>query len=434
MAEAADYVVLLGDVGSGKSTVVEKLTGRTGRSSDANESWTKTAESFWSKDKSLIIADTPGSNAMKEKLEHNIWIAHALNFMPVSKILIAVKAETRIDNVADNIRKYSDTFMEIPLDAVAVLVTHMDTVDASYKKKCAEMIEDELGFSEILFSSRDTSAKTLQRDIQGVCTKKHPMAVNEDNFLKLFKIHNNQRKIMVDTNQEVNNFRDLKLSFDRSRQTVPVQHRIDLIFEFQAWIEDQIIEAQKRLGAKNNFSFEGPKAANEVGHIANMTNQLRLILYSIRLEALDFQSPHGASELRKCPHCGLVWAKVQGCEGATTCGAQPSGDCARDLRPESVGVMATFTFYWKRGEKGSFRFDLSGERKVQAPRASSTSKSPNAGCGQTVTWSAMAQVPVPEVLMEGKISTEDIQVIPAAANDWKSDLKTKLDVNRMTLK
>ena len=54
MAATADYVVLLGDVGSGKSTVVEKLTGQTGRSSDANESWTKTAEAFWAKDGSLI--------------------------------------------------------------------------------------------------------------------------------------------------------------------------------------------------------------------------------------------------------------------------------------------------------------------------------------------------------------------------------------------
>ena len=127
MAATADYVVLLGDVGSGKSTVVEKLTGQTGRSSDANESWTKTAEAFWATDGSLIVADTPGSNAVNEKLDHNIWIAHALNFMPVSKILIVVKAETRIDNVADNIRKYSDNFMEIPLDAVAVLVTHIWT-------------------------------------------------------------------------------------------------------------------------------------------------------------------------------------------------------------------------------------------------------------------------------------------------------------------
>ena len=70
--------------------------------------------------------------------------------------------------------------------------------------------------------------------------------------------------------------------------------------------------------------------------------------------------------------------------------------------------MATFTFFWKRGEKRSFHFERSGERKVQAPRVSSTSKSAESGCGRKVIWSAMALVPVPEMLMRVKISTEDV--------------------------
>ena len=55
------------------------------------------------------------------------------------------------------------------------------------------------------------------------------MAVDDNNFLKLFKIHNNHRKILVDTNEEVSNFRDLKLSFDlsigTSGQAVPENYR-----------------------------------------------------------------------------------------------------------------------------------------------------------------------------------------------------------------
>ena len=114
------YVVLLGDVGTGKSTIIEKLTGEKGRSSDANESFTLTAEAFWVPDGSLIIADTPGSNALEDKLEHNIWIASALNFRRVSRIFIVVKAETRIDTVVTNARKYADCFVELPMDVVGV--------------------------------------------------------------------------------------------------------------------------------------------------------------------------------------------------------------------------------------------------------------------------------------------------------------------------
>ena len=104
------YVVLIGDVGTGKSTIVEKLTNERGRASDKDTSVTKSSEVFWTTDGSIVISDTPGSNAMEDKLEHNVWIASALNFMPVSKIFIMAKAETRLDNVVDNVRKYTDRF------------------------------------------------------------------------------------------------------------------------------------------------------------------------------------------------------------------------------------------------------------------------------------------------------------------------------------
>ena len=41
------YVVLFGDVGTGKSTLVEKLTGAEGHSSDGSVSVTATSEVFY---------------------------------------------------------------------------------------------------------------------------------------------------------------------------------------------------------------------------------------------------------------------------------------------------------------------------------------------------------------------------------------------------
>ena len=79
------YVVFVGNCGAGKSTLVEKLTGLKGLSSDSDVSFTKMRKHFWVPDKSLMIADTPGSNPMTEKMEHNIQIASALNFAKVRK-------------------------------------------------------------------------------------------------------------------------------------------------------------------------------------------------------------------------------------------------------------------------------------------------------------------------------------------------------------
>ena len=81
----SSYIVLIGDVGAGKATIVEKLTGAIGRSSDASESVTISSEPFFTHDRGLIISDTPGANPMSEKLEHNLFLADALNLRPVSK-------------------------------------------------------------------------------------------------------------------------------------------------------------------------------------------------------------------------------------------------------------------------------------------------------------------------------------------------------------
>ena len=69
------YVVLIGDVGIGKSTLVEKLTGFHRLSSPGAESFTKDSMVYSTISGRLLICDTPGSNPMEQRYEHNYWIA-----------------------------------------------------------------------------------------------------------------------------------------------------------------------------------------------------------------------------------------------------------------------------------------------------------------------------------------------------------------------
>ena len=188
------YVILVGDAGTGKSTLVEKLTGVKGRSSNAMECFTISSEAFLVPNGSLIVSDTPGSNSRKEKLQHNVWIAGAFNFRPVSKVFIVVKAETRIDSVIDNVRRYADSFLELPTELVGVLVTHMDVVE--WTETCFSLaVSDDLGIDSVVYSARATGGVKLLRDILGTCSRKHSLTVDKENFLKFFKIHNHHQRI-----------------------------------------------------------------------------------------------------------------------------------------------------------------------------------------------------------------------------------------------
>ncbi len=62
-----------------------------------------------------------------------------------------VKADKRIDQVVSQAREYADRFVGLPLDLVAVLITHMDTVEWT-REDFVPLIEEELGFNEVVFS------------------------------------------------------------------------------------------------------------------------------------------------------------------------------------------------------------------------------------------------------------------------------------------
>ena len=420
------YIVLLGDVGTGKSTIVEKLTKREGRSSNSKESFTKDSEVFWVRDGSLIVADTPGSNALKDKLEHNVHIAGAINFRPVSRIFIVVKAETRIDTVIDNVRKYADRFLELPMDVVGVLVTHMDMVTWG-EKEFTRLVDDELGIDMIVFSWITTDHKTLKKSILKTCTETHNLTVDDENFFKLFKIHSNHRKILQSTSDEVKKFDEKKRAFDEARKAFTGKDLVDLVFEFHAYMTDEIVEAQKRMSEKNNFTFYGDGAANEAGHVANMVNQLRMILYDIRTECLSYQSEHGVSELRKCPHCGLIWTKVEGCEGDTTCGNRPS--FVNDFRDPSYAELGTFSFQWL-GD-GCFYISKIGRKNIKSEKRSGA----HYGCGKSINWKQMATVEVPsEFSKTVKVGTSDIKILPPSAENFKEKLSGKIDAAGKKLK
>ena len=299
------YTVLVGDAGSGKSTLIEKISGFSGQSSASCKSFTKVAQPFESLDGTIVICDTPGSNSISDQFQHNLHIAHALNFRPLHLILLTVKAEVRMDNVISAVRKYAEGFMpeDMPLQLIGVCITHMDTV--SWKSAdILPHLEDNLGIETVLFSSLGTTGEQLCAQIRQTVGDRHsiPLDVNGELFLRLFRIDNNNIKILREVRKEVSRFEKMKDDFYLQKAFYDKLDQMNMHFEFQAWMFEEIIAAQKRLSEQNNFIFDGPQIASEAGHIANMTNQLRKVLSGVRIEAMKYHKDVDTN-FRKCPHC-----------------------------------------------------------------------------------------------------------------------------------
>ena len=419
------YVVLIGHVGTGKSTIIEKLTNERNRSGDGHKSVTRSSEPFWTFDGSMVICDTPGTNPEADKFQHNVNVAAALNYRPISRLLIVVKADTRMANPLDRIREFATDLLELPDRIIGTLVTHMDTVKWS-EMEFKTMVQDELGIDCVLFSRKHTHKKFLLDDIQATCTQTLNLRVDHDNFLKLFKIGKSERKIFLQIRNEVQRFRNIKEQFDEARKAFVGKDEIDLVFEFQAWMERQVVVSQKKLAKDNDFSFFGHKAEAEAGYVANMTNQMRCVLYDLRVEAAKYQSAHGAGDARRCPHCNEVWIKVEGCEGQTTCGSRPS--VSIDVRDASFAELGTFSFAWQN-LKESFKLAINKlpSRKIEHKKFAS-----QIGCGNTINWSALQKVFIPPELAQvvKPVRMDEVPILSKdvpGASTWHATVDHALD-------
>ena len=201
--------------------------------------------------------------------------------------------------------------------------------------------------------------------------------------------------------------------------------RVDVVFEFQAYMTDQVIIAQKRMADINKFTFLGNGAANEAGHLANMTNQLRAVLYDIRTECIGYQNEQSASELRSCPYCGEVWSKVEGCDAYTECGDRPT--CSYDVRDSTYAVLSTFTFIW---DDNNLKIIRTGERTLESVRVTLNSRGEELkelGCGKFIKWSEMKPITTPDNWKTAKVSTSDIKLLQTAVEGFEVQLDGMLD-------
>lgn len=270
-------------------------------------------------------------------------------------------------------------------------------------------LDEKLGIKTALFVSLHTTQKALRDALIAKCSNRHPvkLSIDAELFLRIFRISNSNLKILRETKGEVGRFKKMEQDFYQ-QTTKYTSSLMDMTFEFQNWMFNEIIEAQKRLSSKNQFMFvEGPATANEAGHIANMTNQLRMVLSDVRKEAAKYHKEID-SDFRKCPHCGTVWQKTEGCSGTTYCGKRRSS--AADVAPKESEKMFTFAFQWD-----SKRESLSIKQMRLTKKTLSLSEEPKGygtGCGKTIKWSAMAPANVAVEFKANLHNTKDVSTVP----------------------
>jgi hypothetical protein len=358
---------------------------------------------------------------------HSMQIAQAMSYEPISLVLLVVKADQRFDTTLDNIQHFAEKFMDFE-HLMAVCVTHMDL---TFKCPTTQVVtplqwseseltakaDQEFGITKMIYSRKNVSASSL---VSGILQNCVPVAedihIDSDNFLKYFRVNSGNLKVMKTVKAEVERFQETLASFKQQYQRQPPALVVDCVFEFQTWMTNEITEAQKRVSSINGFDFCGTdkQVSEQSGHLSSLSNQLKDVLFCLRKLCLGYHAKAGISELRRCPHCGEVWAKLEGCNGGTTCGNLTDGRTLTALDGRSAS-MHNFIFTYS---PGGLTIRHTGSRSVVGKKRDAGS---GRGCGKDIVWLDMAPVSVPaEFLAEGAVTVADVALLPAqAAPVWK---------------
>jgi hypothetical protein len=396
------------------------VPGVRGLSSEGGLSYTRCATPFSTND--ITVIDTPAINGLStEKMDHNLWISQAFNHHDISSLFLVVAADVRIPSTLKDLKELLDRFEDLE-DIICPIITKTDTVSWS-EKEFMGFLKSELGIEKAVFTNKEIAKDELTTRLLAGCSNPRKISVDSDTFLKYFPIGDNNRKINGIIRRESTRFAKILTEFQVQLPSFPDgPKRTDLVFEFQAYMNEEIIHARRKLEGEFDWNNIGPEFENAAGHVAHLVAQLKNTLFSVRTLALEYQSRHGVAELRRCPHCGYVWGLVTGCTGLTKCGNLPS---MVDIQSNRAAEYAHFLFLVT--ESGN-EIKLSISEKAEKTTITKSQTSQGVGCGQPITWTEMAPVPVPqEFRMLPVVSVDDVTSLSEPKREtWKEYFGNKI--------
>ena len=106
---------------------------------------------------------------MSKIFQQETWFVDAMNYLPVWKILMTVKADPSVANIVHVVNKYADKFLDMDDNMLGVVVTHMDKVSWT-PGSCVKDLKEQLGITDVVFSSTKELGSILQSKIPNMAT------------------------------------------------------------------------------------------------------------------------------------------------------------------------------------------------------------------------------------------------------------------------
>lgn len=438
-------VALVGKVGHGKTSILNKLTGGHFPSNVGASTCTRHLQHGPSLQHGIEVVDTPGFCASEDIAAHIAAQKVALEGFPLSGIYVVVRY-ARADEIGEMLTKIMNF---IGSDDVRIIVTHADVASAEEGYAPDELkkrLSDILGVKQqnIAIVGKHSSSQSVEAFVEGTLHQPRSYSISEEQVSFISSLCLGTRKInkvIDEVAAKIQAATNACHELIRSGKTYDTDLAIAVT---QAATSEMVRTTKENIFAD---AFNAPEAtANLVYGKAGLSLWLKLKDFTestnmcLSWDVADPTNPNNC--YKSCPYCGAIFI-LEGCGGYTTCGAVPSSTKRRRPRFEAE---------FRGSQQGwSLAYFLEGIEVLLSSVPSSlqqyTSQKTTtgggvnhlkgekgtieSGCGRNIVWYEMLPIAPEKIKMLGVVEVERGSFSEAQAKEnFRASLNKHEKANR----
>ena len=396
---SSNNIILLGSVGCGKTTLINKLSKNDGFSCTIDVQYCSTSDGS-------IIIDFPGLNTAEDIVKHLKIQSSTLSVIPAKMICLVTKLTTRYDDIVKDLHQMVRIF-ESNRDNLAIIVTFCEDLTLQQESEIQKIIENKMKINpqNIIFSSNKMSSEMLLDKINNIKSKMTNIEKIEFKDIDLLNIVGNDGDINVIEERDIfldefkNSLEKFKEKYNKAEDN---SLKFALYFAFVDYKEELLERfseiVQKKVKDTDTAIVEIVSFKNEI--FSDFNGFTKLVQSNLKAETANFDNKEENNRYKKCPHCGTIWFKVKGCN---------SMNCGRRTKLRDI-FSGRFKNYVVKFIQGSFKIDtlsnvsdtnvgednefegLTEEEKRMNMNRNGKSLIQPQGCGRNLDWTQMEDV------------------------------------------
>ena len=336
--EPLNYVpcgIILGKTGAGKTTLFNILCGTSYTAKDSSNSVTQKLylHSVNCGDHPFVLVDTPGTDSRSDAYKHAVLIRESLTAKRINTIFVIVRYDPRFCRFYDEYLEVSELVGKYKSKIVLMISVwdNCKTPGEASMEICQDVFKDIS--NNIIFYSSLSDPKLIARYMYHCLTKgiAENLDLPEDEFFIRINILDQARDLKEALKKYELKLKEMNKEYEVQLQKIITDTSLkterdyilhSIIIAFREETEEvRNVFIQTHSSGMSDMNFHALCIKVHKMNIIQNDQFVAIVYQHMSYNPNDPNDPRNT--IKRCPYCKLVWSKLEGCDGETTCGNRP---------------------------------------------------------------------------------------------------------------